>query len=49
MKTKNMRDMEKQWAEKQKKADKQTKPPAQPKPEDGTQAVQTTKETAKKA
>ncbi len=49
MKTKNMRDMEKHWAEKKKKAAKQAKPPAQPKPEDANQAAQTTNETAEKA
>ena len=47
MKNKNMRDMEKHWAEQKKKAAKPAKPPVQPKHEDGNQAAQVIKEIAK--
>jgi hypothetical protein len=47
MKNKNMRDMEKHWAEQKKKAAKPAKSPVQPKHEDATQAAQATKKTAK--
>jgi hypothetical protein len=47
MKNKNMRDMEKHWAEQKKKADKPAKSPVQPKNEDATQAAPAAKKTAK--
>ncbi len=49
MKTKNMRDMEKHWAEQEKKAAKQSKAPAPPKREDANQAPPTPKEATEKA
>jgi hypothetical protein len=47
MKNKNMRDMEKHWAEQKKKAAKPAKSPVQLKHEDTTQPAQPAKETAK--
>ena len=47
MKNKNMRDMEKHWAEQKKKAAKLAKSPVQPKQEDATQPAQAGKKTAK--
>jgi hypothetical protein len=49
MKTKNMRDMEKHWAEQTKKAAKPPKSPVRPKHEDANQAATpTVKETTEK-
>jgi len=49
MKTKNMRDMEKHWAEQKKKAAKPPKSPVRPKHEDANQAATpTVKETTEK-
>ncbi len=47
MKNKNMRDMERHWAEQKKKAAKPAKSPVQSKHEDATQPAQPAKEPAK--
>ena len=49
MKTKNMREMEKHWAEQREKAAKKAKVAAQPKRENTKQPAQSAEEGAEKA